>query len=164
MSKNYYEPDLDKFIGKDVPIPNIVTTTIPEHLRYYMNTPAEKLLEKKRLDQCLPKVKEVIFAPPATIVYWTDGSRTVVTCSEEDKFVEETGFALCFLKKCLGNKGSYNNYIRKQLKNAKHYDNRLNKMAKMFKKTLTEIVDAKKRQVETFEPLQAIDPTFLDIE
>ena len=113
MSKYYYDPYSDKFIDKDVPTPNVVTTTIPEYLRDYMNTPcvttttktivngnfAEKLLEKKHLEQCLPKVKEVIFAPPATIVYWEDGSRTVVTCSEEDKFVEETGFALCFLKK-----------------------------------------------------------------
>ena len=152
----------DKFIDKDVPTPYIVTNTMTKTI--VNGNFAEKLLEKKHLEQCLPKVKEVIFAPPATIVYWEDGSRTVVTCSEEDKFVEETGFALCFIKKCLGNEGSYNNYIRKQLKNAKHYDNRLNKTAKMFKKALAEIVDAKKRLAETFEPLQVIDPTFLDIE
>lgn len=26
-------------------------------------------------------IKDVIFAPPATIVYWSDGSKTVVKCS-----------------------------------------------------------------------------------
>lgn len=28
-------------------------------------------------------IKDVIFAPPATIVYWSDGSKTVVKCSEK---------------------------------------------------------------------------------
>lgn len=68
-----------------------------------------------------PEVKEVIFAPPATIVYWKDGSRTVVKCSDDDYFDEEVGFTLCFMKKILGNKGNYNTYIRKSIKNAKRY-------------------------------------------
>lgn len=65
--------------------------------------------------------KEVIFAPPATIVYWQDGSRTVVKCSEEDEFSEEMGFVLCFMKKMFGNNGSYNNYINDALESAKRY-------------------------------------------
>lgn len=69
----------------------------------------------------LPEAKEVIFAPPATIVYWKDGSRTVVKCSDDDYFDEEMGFALCFTKKVLGNKGNFNTYIRKSIKNAKRY-------------------------------------------
>ena len=69
----------------------------------------------------LPEVKEVIFSPPATIVYWKDGSRTVVKCSDDDYFDEETGFVLCFMKKILGNKGNFNTYIRKNIKNAKRY-------------------------------------------
>lgn len=69
----------------------------------------------------LPEVKEVIFAPPATIVYWKDGSRTVVKCSDDDYFDEEIGFTLCFMKKILGNKGNFNTYIRNNIKNAKRY-------------------------------------------
>lgn len=65
--------------------------------------------------------KEVIFAPPATIVYWQDGTKTVVKCSEEDEFSEEMGFVLCFMKKMFGNKGSYNNYINDALVGAKRY-------------------------------------------
>lgn len=68
-----------------------------------------------------PVVKEVIFAPPATIVYWTDGSRTVVKCDKNDIFNEEIGFALCYIKKILGNRGHYNTYIAKSIKNAKRY-------------------------------------------
>lgn len=52
-------------------------------------------------------IKDVIFAPPATIVYWSDGSKTVVRCSEKDVFDPEKGLAMAIAKRCGGNKGSY---------------------------------------------------------
>lgn len=52
-------------------------------------------------------IKDVIFAPPATIVYWSDGSKTVVKCSEKDVFDPEKGLAMAIAKCCGGNKGSY---------------------------------------------------------
>lgn len=84
------------------------------------NDPIEgALLKMKSSINMMPK--EVIFAPPATIVYWQDGTKTVVKCSEEDEFSEEMGFVLCFMKKMFGNKGSYNNYINDALVGAKRY-------------------------------------------
>ena len=52
-------------------------------------------------------IKNVIFAPPATIVYWSDGSKTVVKCSEKDVFDPEKRLAMAIAKRCGGNKGSY---------------------------------------------------------
>ena len=52
-------------------------------------------------------IKNVIFAPPATIVYWSDGSKTVVKCSEKDVFDPEKGLAMAIAKRCGGHKGSY---------------------------------------------------------
>ena len=52
-------------------------------------------------------IKNVIFAPPATIVYWPDGTKTVVKCSEKDIFDPEKGLAMAIAKRCGGNKGSY---------------------------------------------------------
>lgn len=52
-------------------------------------------------------IKNVIFAPSATIVYWSDGSKTVVKCSEKDVFDPEKGLAMAIAKRCGGNKGSY---------------------------------------------------------
>lgn len=52
-------------------------------------------------------IKNVIFAPPATIVYWSDGSKTVVKCSEKDVFDPEKGLAMAIAKRCGGNKGNY---------------------------------------------------------
>lgn len=46
-------------------------------------------------------VSQVIFNPPATIVHWNDGTKTVAMCSKEDVFNEEFGFAMACAKKLL---------------------------------------------------------------
>ena len=46
--------------------------------------------------------KKVIFNKPATIVYWTDGTKTVVKCKKGDRFDKWTGFAMAYLKKVYG--------------------------------------------------------------
>lgn len=49
-------------------------------------------------------IKEIIYSNPATIVFWSDGSRTVVRCSDTDTYSEEVGLVMCILKKQLGTK------------------------------------------------------------
>ena len=53
-----------------------------------------------------PTVERVIFNDPATIVYWNDGTKTVVKAKNES-FDPEKGLAMCFTKKVLGNTGRY---------------------------------------------------------
>lgn len=62
-----------------------------------------------------PKIKKVIFHDPATIVYWTDDTKTVVKCGRNDTFDKEKGIALCCMKKMFGNKGNYNNTLKKYI-------------------------------------------------
>lgn len=57
-------------------------------------------------------IKDVIFAPPATIVYWSDGSKTVVKCNVNDIFDPEKGLAMAIAKRCAGNTGAYYAEIR----------------------------------------------------
>lgn len=58
--------------------------------------------------------ERVIFNPPATVVYWADNTRTVVKCGKADEYSRETGLALCYMKKALGNKsGTFNKALRK---------------------------------------------------
>lgn len=58
--------------------------------------------------------KRVIFNPPATIVLWEDGTKTVVKCDKDDVFDEMKGLALCYMKKALGNTSrELNNALRK---------------------------------------------------
>lgn len=64
----------------------------------------------------LPGIKDVIFNPPATIVLWEDGTKTVVKCQHSDVYSKETGLALAICKKAYGNKGSYNDIFNKWVK------------------------------------------------
>ena len=62
----------------------------------------------------IPEIKSVIYSDPATIVFWEDGTKTVVKCKNE-KFDPEKGFAMAFSKKMLGNRGNYYNIFKKWL-------------------------------------------------
>ena len=59
------------------------------------------------------EIKDVIFNDPATIVFWKDGSKTVVKCKGKDTFDPEKGLAMAIVKKVFGNKGNYYNHIKK---------------------------------------------------
>ena len=65
---------------------------------------------------------KVIFNPPATIVFWTDDTKTVVKCGENDDFDPEKGLVMAITKKALGNKGNYYNAIRYLLDNAEYQE------------------------------------------
>ena len=60
-----------------------------------------------------PAIKNVIFNPPATIVFWDDGTKTVVKTQDGEAFDPEKGITMAFFKKMHGNKGSYFNEIKK---------------------------------------------------
>ena len=47
-------------------------------------------------------IDKVLFNPPATIVFWLDGTKTVVKCKEGEEFSEWAGIALCLAKKLYG--------------------------------------------------------------
>ena len=67
----------------------------------------------------IPKIKDVIYNDPATIVFWEDGTKTVVKCKFNEKFDPEKGLAMAFSKKMLGNKGNYYNVFKKWLPDEK---------------------------------------------
>ena len=47
-------------------------------------------------------IDNVIFNPPATIVFWKDGSKTVVKCKEDETFDYEKGLSMAICKKLYG--------------------------------------------------------------
>lgn len=47
-------------------------------------------------------IEKVIFNDPATIVLWSDGTKTVVKCRDGEIFDKHTGFAMCVVKKIYG--------------------------------------------------------------
>lgn len=54
-----------------------------------------------------PEITRVIFNDPATIVFWSDGTKTVVKCDPRDEFDPEKGLAMAIAKKSLGNNYKY---------------------------------------------------------
>lgn len=65
------------------------------------------------------RIKDVKFSDPATIVFWTDGTKTVVKCRKGDKFDPEKGIAMACAKKLLGNEDGYHKEIAKYTKPVK---------------------------------------------
>ena len=60
-------------------------------------------------------IKDVIFNPPATIVFWMDGTKTVVKDQGEVFYDPEKGMAMAVAKKAFGNQGNYYNQFSKYL-------------------------------------------------
>ena len=58
-------------------------------------------------------IKKVIFNPPATIVFWSDGTKTVVKCHVKDIFDPEKGLAMAVAKRCADNNPDFYQEIRK---------------------------------------------------
>lgn len=84
----------------------------PVQYFYYDNNGEFIVAGKQVSDGSCLKTEKVIFHDPATIVYWEDGTKSVVKCSEGDKYDPEKGFALAVAKKVYG---SYTNF-EKQMK------------------------------------------------
>ena len=59
------------------------------------------------------KIERVIFNDPATVVIWSDNTKTVVKCQPGDVYSKELGLAMCISKKYLGNKGNFNEEFKK---------------------------------------------------
>lgn len=59
----------------------------------------------------VPVVKNLIYNPPATIVTWTDGTKTVIKCDGNDKFSKEFGLAMAYMKKIFGARNGFKRII-----------------------------------------------------
>lgn len=67
----------------------------------------DKILKEKNKSIYDSMIQRVIFNPPATIVIWRDGSKTVVKCGENDIFDPEKGLAMAISKRAFGDNRDY---------------------------------------------------------
>lgn len=65
-----------------------------------------------RFGMCNVCIRKVIFNDPATIVIWSDGSKTVVKCGPEDSFDTEKGLAMAIVKKMAGNDNRFHKVFK----------------------------------------------------
>ena len=92
---------LKKYIDTDIKVTD-------EFAKRYLNS----IYGKKLI--LMPRIKNVIFNDPATIVFWSDNTKTVVKAQDEP-FDPEKGLAMAICKRALGNEGNYYNEIKKWL-------------------------------------------------
>ena len=80
--------------------------------------------ETKTMKFNMPKIKNIDFQPPLTIVVWEDGTKTFVKCAKDEIFDPEKGAAMAIAKKALGDKYAYietiSYYVNKWLKKDKN--------------------------------------------
>lgn len=95
------DTDVAKYIETDVKATQMLWEKNNPHLKKYKPT--------------LPEIDRVIFNNPATIVFWKDGTKTIVQVKKDEPFDPEKGLAMAMVKKALGNKGNYYNVIRDAL-------------------------------------------------
>lgn len=94
------KPDLEtekarKEFLKNLALPHVTDMSVKDFV-----LPLSEIAKHK--GNTLPEIKKVIFNDPATIVYWTDGTKTVVKCMEGDVYTKWSGLALCICKKLMG--------------------------------------------------------------
>lgn len=86
-----------------------------EYIRHDIKAANELYKERKNnIELGKGAIKKVVFNNPATIIFWTDGTKTVVKAENED-FDPEKGLAMAISKKMLGNQGNYYEIFKKWL-------------------------------------------------
>ena len=74
-----------------------------------------KTIESLMSDSNRIFITKVIYNNPATIVYWSDGSKTVVRCQKGDTYSPETGLAMAICKRVFGNDNIFNKVFARWL-------------------------------------------------
>lgn len=122
------------------------------HPSYEVNNPkTSTLIANVHADihlNAIPEVVDVIFSDPATIVLWSDGTKTVVKTQEGEPYDPEKGMAMAFSKKLMGdNKRDYYHTFLRYLKkyNKQH--------AKVERKTNYNFAAAAERIAERFRAM-----------
>ena len=127
VGKEYtYITDLNLEVGKSYSIvADKVTTynspvTVVKINKYNYNSSWRKITKATPINSARPKdgLNKVIFNEEAgvTVALWYDGSKTIVHCQQEDVFDKEKAVALCYMKRALGNRGSFNETLKKWVK------------------------------------------------
>lgn len=98
--------------------------SIIDTIRYAQYDMNEVVRAKEKIKEYeMKKIEKVIFNDPATIVFWRDGSKTVVKAQNEP-FDKEKGLAMAIAKKVYGNEGNYYNEFKKFIKDEPKEDNK----------------------------------------
>lgn len=90
---------------------------------------------------------KILIQGTATIIWWSDGTKTVVKCQKGDKMDPEKGIAMCVMKKIMGTNETHSNYLDFAKPAIKEYEAKQKAMAAARKKA----ADKKRRAAKKEE-------------
>lgn len=102
-----------------------------------------------RFGMCNVSIRKVIFNDPATVILWSDGTKTVVKCGPDDIFDKEKGLAMAIVKKMAGNDSRFHKVFKQWCKPDGMHEvaitsmqvlKELNKMAAQTKDSTTDLL------------------------
>ena len=69
-------------------------------------------------------IKKVIYNDPATIIFWSDGTKTIVKCMKDEDYDPEKGFMAAVTKKVFGDKYGWvmRHHVKPTVENEKEVD------------------------------------------
>ena len=94
-------------------IKNKVPSYTADELKNMINAFFGAGLTASPYQKAMSRIKNVIFNGPATIVFWNDGTKTVVKCGKDDTFDPEKGLAMAISKYFFDNAGYFNDVFKK---------------------------------------------------
>lgn len=98
----------------------------------------------------IPDINHIVFSDPATIVFWDDGTKTVVKTCDGDKFERYMGFAVACMKKMFGStsraKKIMNELAVDQVVDRKHKDSGY---VPDLNSALTKVIEKREEENET---------------
>lgn len=81
---------------------------------YDLNKEPDTKGDETKMGACIPNnllPKQIIYSDPATIVFWGDGTKTVVKVSDKENFSPYHGFCAALAKKVYGNNSLVNKIV-----------------------------------------------------
>lgn len=94
-------------------------------------------------------IKKVMFNGPATIVYWSDNTKTIVKCMEGEEFDPEKGLAMAICKRLYGD--NFHRIFKDSLENAETRKGDETKLARAAR-----VVKAKKKKAKAKKEKDAL--------
>ena len=102
-----YPTNTFKPIDIDITLSSRPTTAKKEETKKPVDSFETKQSTNRRV-----KINDVIFSDPATVVFWSDGTKTVVKTRGGEKYDKEKGLAMAIIKKITGNTSNYYNIFK----------------------------------------------------
>ena len=114
MEKSYMDHEFDRHMAKeDRWICHDVVNDLPR--TSLLNEYKKGLIEGREIVWKSISVDRIIFNDPATIVFWQDGTKTVVKCQEGQTFNPYFGFCAAIAKKLYGSNSRLNRIVETYL-------------------------------------------------